>query len=130
MAKDGKKSSTTNTPEQLARRKWEAEQWELGRYEWLNARAPMAPLTVLAPMSPTAATIDRAETGGGPQERRLKPILRRRWPPNGQPPASLSQKEIVASVNDVYGPLYKRDAKRTTILRVIKALAKSIASPV
>jgi hypothetical protein len=70
---------------------------------------------------PPASTksINRKE---GWQARRVKPILLKLWPPNGQPPANLPQKEIVAQVNAAYEPLYGRKVSRNTIMGVKELL--------
>ncbi|KRR14527.1 hypothetical protein [Bradyrhizobium valentinum] len=64
----------------------------------------------------------------GWQQRRVRPILRKLWL-NGQPPADLSHKEIVARVNAIYGPLYDgHEVSRTTVFRVIDDLRKESLS--
>lgn len=65
----------------------------------------------------------------GWQERRVIPILRKLWPPNGQPPANLLQKDVVEKVNDIYKPLHDGHlVSRTTIFRVINLLRTELLS--
>jgi hypothetical protein len=62
----------------------------------------------------TASSTPRKE---GWQERRVKPILRKFWPPDGEPPAHVSHNEIVKQVGDAYQKRHGRTVSRNTILR-------------
>jgi hypothetical protein len=62
----------------------------------------------------TASSTPRKE---GWQERRVKPILCKFWPPDGKPPAHVSHKEIVKQVGDAYQKQHGRTVSRNTILR-------------
>ena len=55
----------------------------------------------------------------GWQERRVKPMLCKLWPPNGIPPASLPPKDIVKQFDDEYQKQHGRKSAihRNTILR-------------
>jgi hypothetical protein len=68
----------------------------------------------------TASSTPRKE---GWQERRVKPILCKFWPPDGKPPAHVSHKEIVKQVGDAYQKRHGRTVSRHTILRAAGRLA-------
>ena len=65
----------------------------------------------------------------GWQERRVKPILLELWPPTGRPPSGLTQKEVVAKVNERFQRLYGCKVSRSTIYRVIKSSSSPLAGP-
>ena len=71
-----------------------------------------APAKAMEPS--TASGTPRKE---GWQERRVKPILCKFWPPDGKPPAHVSHKEIVKQVGDAYQKRHGRTVSRNTILR-------------
>jgi hypothetical protein len=53
----------------------------------------------------------------GPKEARINLIARRFWPPDGRPPANLSDAEIVKKVGNDYEKQHGHTVNRTTILR-------------
>jgi hypothetical protein len=72
------------------------------------------PVVTEATKPSTASSIPRKE---GWQERHVKPILCEFWPPDGKPPAHVTQKEIVQQVGNAYQKRHGRTVSRHTILR-------------
>jgi hypothetical protein len=64
-----------------------------------------------------AATKGSKDRKEGPKEARVNLIARGFWPPNGKPPASLSNPDIVQQVGDAYEKQDGLTVDRTTILR-------------
>jgi hypothetical protein len=58
-----------------------------------------------------------SERPEGPKEGPINLIARRFWPPDGKPPASVTDPEIVKKVGDEYQKKHGRSVDRTTILR-------------
>ncbi|QHO78197.1 hypothetical protein ACH79_42080 [Bradyrhizobium sp. CCBAU 051011] len=63
------------------------------------------------------ATTEAKTRKEGPKERRVNLISRGYWPPEGKPPAKLSNADIVKKVGDAYHKRYGHAVDRTTILR-------------
>jgi hypothetical protein len=53
----------------------------------------------------------------GPKEARINLIACRFWPPDGKPPASVDDPQIVKKVGDAYQKQHGHTVHRTTILR-------------
>jgi hypothetical protein len=126
MAKDGRKF---NTPRSTAKaratraaiRQALSVSYEVGRAEWLSGRVPMLPMPMMpapwAEKSQHSASTKAKIRKEGPKERRVNLIARDFWPPDGKPPASLTNPEIVKKVGDAYQKRYGQTVDRTTILR-------------
>jgi predicted flap endonuclease-1-like 5' DNA nuclease len=55
----------------------------------------------------------------GPKERRIIPLLRERWPPDGIAPANFDKLTAIKGIGDAFQKRHREEVTRNTILRVI-----------
>jgi hypothetical protein len=131
---DPRDSFIGNTSDWFRRDPWPPHSWfrQAGRQNVANqppyprlrffaARADLDRLYPVVTNVPTKAiepsTASSTPRKEGWQERRVKPILCKFWPPDGKPPAHVSHQEIVKQVGDAYQKQHGRTVSRNTILR-------------
>lgn len=99
MAKDGKKSSTTDsTAEARAIRQALRISYEVRRAEWLSGHMPMMP----PPWAKPVTEFKPRHTREGKQMPRLLPVLRELYPPDGMPPGHVKTVAVMQCVLKEY----------------------------